>query len=147
MRILAAALAIAAFLAPARAAAKADVFDRVRHRYADSDGVRIHYATLGRGPLIVMIHGFPDFWYSWRDQMAGLARHYTVAAMDQRGYNLSDKPVGDEQYDLGLLVADVAAVIRDMGRERAVVVGHDWGGSVAWTLAMLRPELVERLVA
>jgi len=146
MRSLVALLALAALVASSRVDAAPDVFDRVRHRYADSDGVRIHYATLGRGPLVVMIHGFPDFWYSWRDQMAGLARHYTVAAMDQRGYNLSDKPVGDEQYDLVRLVGDVAAVIRDMGRERAIVVGHDWGGAVAWTLAMLQPELVERLV-
>ncbi len=128
---------------PARAA---DVFTRVRHRYVENDGVRIHYATLGRGPLIVMIHGFPDFWYGWRDQMAGLARHYQVAALDLRGYNLSDKPRGVEQYDLSLVAGDVAAVIRDLGRERATVVGHDWGGGVAWTFAILHPTMTERLI-
>jgi pimeloyl-ACP methyl ester carboxylesterase len=133
-------------VAPPSALAGRDVFDRVQHRYADSNGVRIHYATLGRGPLVVMIHGFPDCWYTWRDQMAGLARHYQVAAMDQRGYNLSDKPAAVEQYDMAYLVGDVEAVIHDAGRERAVVVGHDWGGAVAWTVAMLRPDLVERLV-
>jgi len=131
---------------PGTAGAGRDIYDRVRDGYADSNGVRIHYATLGHGPLVVMIHGFPDFWYTWRDQMAALSRHYQVVAMDLRGYNLSDKPVGVEQYDLTLLVGDAAAVIRAAGREQAVVVGHDWGGTVAWTLAMLRPELVERLV-
>jgi pimeloyl-ACP methyl ester carboxylesterase len=123
------------------------VFERVRDGFADSNGVNIHYAALGRrGPLVVMTHGFPDFWYTWRDQMAALSRHYQVVAIDQRGYNLSDKPSGVEQYDIELLVADVAAVIRDRGRESAVVVGHDWGGAVAWFFAMRRPEMTERLV-
>ena len=130
---------------PAHAAR--DLYERVRDGYADNDGVRIHYAALGRrGPLIVMIHGFPDFWYSWRDQMAGLSRHYQVVAMDQRGYNLSDKPRGVEQYDLFVLVSDVAAVIRATGHEKAVIVGHDWGGAVAWIFAMVHPDMTERLV-
>src|SRR5262245_47596391 len=90
-----------------------DIFDRVKHGYATSDsGVKIHYATLGEGPLVVMIHGFPDFWYTWRHQMAALADRFQVVAIDQRGYNLSDKPKGVESYDMRLLVADVAAVIR-----------------------------------
>lgn len=133
-------------IAPAEAKPR-DVFDRVRHGYADNAGVRIHYAALGRrGPLIVMVHGFPDCWYTWRDQMAGLSRHYRVVAMDQRGYNLSDKPAGVESYALTTLVEDVAAVIRAEDAERAVVVGHDWGGAVAWIFAMLHPELTERLI-
>jgi pimeloyl-ACP methyl ester carboxylesterase len=143
MRMIALVLALALV---GEAAEARDVYHRVRDGYAESDGVRIHYATLGRGPLIVMIHGFPDFWYSWRDQMAALSRRYKVVAIDQRGYNLSDKPRGVEQYDLLLLAADAAAVIGAVGRERAVVVGHDWGGAVAWLTAALRPELVERLV-
>ena len=76
-----------------------DVWDQVDHRYADSNGVKIHYAVLGEGPLVVMIHGFPDFWYTWRHQMRALADHkYRVAAVDLRGYNLSDKPKGVESY-------------------------------------------------
>ncbi|HEV7734382.1 MAG TPA: alpha/beta hydrolase [Candidatus Binatia bacterium] len=132
--------------APATAGSK-DVWDRVRHGYADNDGTTIHYATLGRrGPLIVMIHGFPDFWYTWRDQMDALSRRYRVVAIDQRGYNESAQPTDVAQYDITLLASDVAAVIRDVGEEQAVVVGHDWGGAVAWTFAMLYPAMTERLV-
>jgi epoxide hydrolase 4 len=127
-------------------AAGADVWDRVEHRYADSDGVKIHYAALGDGPLLVMVHGFPDFWYSWRQQMAALAQDYRVAALDLRGYNRSDRPRGVEQYAMPLLVGDVAAVIAAEGRDSAVVVGHDWGGAIAWTIAMTRPELVDLLI-
>ncbi|NNF43523.1 MAG: alpha/beta hydrolase [Phycisphaerales bacterium] len=120
--------------------------DRVTHHYADSDGVKIHYVTLGEGPLVVMLHGFPDYWYTWRHQMEALAASHTVAAVDLRGYNLSDKPRGVEQYDMRLLMADVAAVIRDAGSERAVVAGHDWGGAIAWWFAMTRPQMTERLI-
>jgi epoxide hydrolase 4 len=124
-----------------------DVFDRVKHGYVESEGgVKIHYATLGEGPLVVMIHGFPDFWYSWRAQMAALADRYQVVAIDQRGYNLSDKPKGVENYDMRLLVADVAAVMRHLGRDKATIVGHDWGGIVAWTFAMTQPQLTENLI-
>jgi pimeloyl-ACP methyl ester carboxylesterase len=128
-------------------ASQADIFDRVTHGYAPSAGdVKIHYASLGKGPLVVMIHGFPDFWYSWRHQMAVLSERHQVVAIDQRGYNLSDKPKGVEQYDVALLVADVAAVIRHLGRERATIVGHDWGGVVAWQFAMRMPQMTENLV-
>ena len=122
------------------------LFDRVEHGYADSDGVKIHYASLGEGPLVVMIHGFPDFWYSWRDQMENLAGSFRVVAIDQRGYNLSDKPAGVESYAMQLLVKDVAAVIRHLGQERATVVGHDWGGVVAWQFAFNLPHMLERLI-
>jgi pimeloyl-ACP methyl ester carboxylesterase len=124
-----------------------DVFDRVAHGYAVSEGgVRIHYATLGTGPLVVMIHGFPDFWYSWRHAMGVLSGDYQIVAIDQRGYNLSDKPKGAESYDLRLLVADVASVIRHLGRDKATIVGHDWGGMVAWQFAMNLPQMTENLV-
>jgi pimeloyl-ACP methyl ester carboxylesterase len=134
-------------LSPASAAPR-DLYDRVRDGYADHDGVRIHYVVTGRkkAPLVVMIHGFPDFWYTWRDQMQALSRRYRVAAIDQRGYNLSDAPADVAQYDLGLLVGDVVAVIRALGSEEAIIVGHDWGGAVAWTFAMLHPEMTQALV-
>ena len=121
---------------------------RVKHDYADSNGVKIHFAALGKpsAPLIVMIHGFPDFWYTWRDQMDALSKDYYAVAIDQRGYNLSDKPKGVEQYDMSLLVGDVAAVIKHLKREKAIIVGHDWGGAVAWTFAMMKPDMIEKLV-
>jgi pimeloyl-ACP methyl ester carboxylesterase len=126
----------------------ADIEKRVEHGYADSGGVKIHYAALGdkKNPLIVMIHGFPDFWYSWRDQMDALSKDYYAVAIDQRGYNLSDKPKGVESYDMRLLVGDVAAVIKHLGREKAIIVGHDWGGAVSWTLATYMPQMVEKLI-
>jgi pimeloyl-ACP methyl ester carboxylesterase len=142
-------LTVAAWLGgPAVVPARpADVFDRVTHGHAVSEGgVKIHYATLGTGPLIVMIHGFPDFWYTWRHQMAALADGFQVAAIDLRGYNLSDKPKGVEQYDMRLLVGDVASVIRHLGRDKATIVGHDWGGVIAWQFAMHLPAMTERLV-
>jgi epoxide hydrolase 4 len=129
-------------------AAGDDIEKRVEDGYADSGGVKIHYAALGdkKNPLIVMIHGFPDFWYTWRDQMAALSSDYYVVAIDQRGYNLSDKPKGVENYDMRLLVGDVIAVIKHLGREKAIIVGHDWGGAVSWTLAMYQPQFVEKLI-
>ena len=133
---------------PASAHARqADVFDRVTHGYAVSEGgVKIHYASLGQGPLVVMIHGFPDFWYSWRHQMAALSKNFQVVAIDQRGYNLSDQPKGVENYDMRLLVGDVVAVIKHLKADRATVVGHDWGGVVAWQTALAVPQMVERLI-
>ena len=124
----------------------ADIDTSVTHGFADSAGVKIHYASLGQGPLVVMIHGFPDFWYSWREQMAVLSEHYQTVAIDMRGYNLSDKPKGAASYDVGLLVADVGAVIRHLGQQRAIIVGHDWGGLVAWVFAMMQPDMTDKLV-
>jgi pimeloyl-ACP methyl ester carboxylesterase len=118
----------------------------VTHGYANSSGVKIHYASVGSGPLIVMIHGFPDYWYTWRYQMQGLSDRFQVVAIDQRGYNLSDKPDGVSEYAMKLLVGDVIAVIRHLGKEKAIVVGHDWGGAVAWTLSINAPQYVDRLI-
>lgn len=129
-------------------AADNNIDKRVENGYADSNGVKIHYAAIGpkSAPLIVMIHGFPDFWYTWRDQMEALSKDYYVVAIDQRGYNLSDKPKGVENYDMKFLVGDVAAVIKHLGREKAIVVGHDWGGAVAWSTAMMMPQIVDKLI-
>jgi len=129
-------------------AGDSDIEERVEHGYADSNGVKIHYAALGdkKAQLIVMIHGFPDFWYTWRHQMEALSKDYYVVALDLRGYNLSDKPKGLENYDMRLLVGDVAAVIKHLGREKAIIAGHDWGGAIAWTMATYMPQMVEKLM-
>ncbi|MFN9299101.1 MAG: alpha/beta fold hydrolase [Acidobacteriota bacterium] len=119
------------------------------HGTADSGGVKIHYASAGKtdAPLVVMVHGFPDFWYTWRSQMESLAAAgYRAVAMDLRGYNLSDKPAGSENYDMRLLVGDVLSVIRAEGRQKAIVMGHDWGGAIAWQVALNAPQMVERLI-
>lgn len=144
-------LAALTFLASPRAIAADEsallaIERKVSHGYATNNGVRIHYARLGDGPLVVMIHGFPDCWLTWRTQMEALAKTHEVVAIDQRGYNLSDRPKGVENYDMQLLVADVAAVIRARGQDKAIVVGHDWGGVVAWSFAMARPEMTEKLI-
>src|SRR5246127_3392058 len=90
--------------------------------YADSGGVKIHYVTLGKGPLLVMLHGFPDYWYTWRDQMPELAKHFQVVAVDLRGYNKSDQPKGVENYTMDKLVEDVDAVRKHFKKEKAVIV-------------------------
>ena len=123
-----------------------DISDRVTHGYAENDGVKIHYAEMGEGPLVVMIHGFPDFWYTWRHQMAGLADGYRVAAIDLRGYNLSDQPEGVASYAMPLLIGDIAEVIRHLGEDSATVVAHDWGGVIAWQFAYALPQMVDKLV-
>ena len=125
---------------------KQDIRDVVQHHYADNNGVKIHYVSLGEGPLAVMIHGFPDFWYTWRDQMQALAKNYRVVAVDLRGYNKSDAPAGVDQYKMELLVSDIVAVIRNEKQEKALIIGHDWGGSISWSLAMFFPQMVEKLI-
>jgi epoxide hydrolase 4 len=110
------------------------------------DGIRLHYVEAGEGPLVVLLHGFPEFWYSWRRQIPALAQAgYHVVAPDMRGYNLSDKPADWRAYDIGLLAQDIAGLVRHLGEQRAHVVGHDWGAAVAYATAMLHPEVVERL--
>ena len=119
------------------------------HRYVSTNGLRLHVATAGKsdGPLILLLHGFPEHWFGWRRQIEPLAEAgFSVWAPDQRGYNLSDKPAGIEPYRLRHLAADAAGLIDAAGRERAIVVGHDWGGAVTWHLAATRPEVVERAV-
>ncbi len=127
-------------------AASKDIDQRVENHYVDNNGVKIHYVAIGKGPLIVMVHGWPDFWYTWRDQMEALAPYYRVVAMDLRGFNLSDKPKGVENYAMKFLIGDVAAVIKDAGPGTAILTGHDWGGMISWSVAMYRPELVEKLI-
>ena len=114
--------------------------------FVDSQGVKIHYVTQGKGPLVVMIHGFPDYWYTWRDQIPALARKFRVVAIDQRGYNLSGQPAGVENYTMDKLVGDVMAVLKHFQAEKAIIVGHDWGGAVAWTFAMTHPDKTDRLI-
>src|SRR4029453_11153729 len=118
----------------------------LREGYADVGDQRLHYVEAGQGPLIVLLHGFPEFWYGWRLQLKPLtAAGFRVVAPDLRGYNLSSKPDGVAAYDTGPLAADIRGLIQERGAESALLVGHDWGGTVAWATAMHHPEVVDRL--
>lgn len=115
-------------------------------RELDSGGVRLHYVEAGEGPLVVLLHGFPEFWYAWRRQIAPLAlAGFRVVALDMRGYNLSEKPTDVRSYGTRTLVEDVARLVRACGEKTAFIVGHDWGAGVAWAFAMAHPEMTTRL--
>ena len=118
----------------------------LREGYAEIGDQRLHYVEAGDGPLIVLLHGFPEFWYGWRQQIQPLAAAgFRVVAPDTRGYNLSSKPEGVAAYDTDQLAADIRGLIHERGAKSALLVGHDWGGSVAWATAMNHPEVVDRL--
>jgi pimeloyl-ACP methyl ester carboxylesterase len=126
--------------------AEALLSSEVREGYAEIGDQRLHYVEAGEGPLIVLLHGFPEFWYGWRLQIQPLAAAgFRVVAPDMRGYNLSSKPDGVASYAGDLLAADVRGLIHERGAESAMLVGHDWGGTAAWTTAMNHPEVVDRL--
>jgi pimeloyl-ACP methyl ester carboxylesterase len=118
----------------------------IEHRLVETNGVRLHCAVDGSGPLVLFLHGFPESWYSWRHQMAALAPYFRVVAPDLRGYGESDKPGGVAAYALTELVADVAGLVTAFDARDAIIVAHDWGGGIAWQFAMDRPELTNRLV-
>jgi epoxide hydrolase 4 len=118
----------------------------LRHGYADLGAVRLHYVEAGEGPLVLLLHGFPEFWFSWRHQIPALAAAgFRVVAPDMRGYNLSSKPPAVADYRIDKLASDVPALIHELGERRAFIVGHDLGAAVAWHTAMLHPGVVERL--
>ena len=120
----------------------------IRHGYAQVGDVRLHYAESGEGErLVVLLHGFPECWYSWRHQLVALGERYRVVAPDLRGYNLSDKPPSVSDYRIEKLVDDVTGLIRHLGARQAAVVGHDWGAGVAWAVAQRNPEYVWKLAA
>ena len=117
-----------------------------KHREAVVNNVRLHWVEQGSGPLVLLLHGFPEFWWGWRRQLPALAgAGFRAVAPDLRGYNLSEKPKGARSYRVSIVVEDVAALVRYLGAERAHLVGHDWGGVVAWHTAMRHPEVVDRL--
>jgi pimeloyl-ACP methyl ester carboxylesterase len=118
----------------------------IEHAYAQVNGVRLHYARSGTGKLILFAHGFPEFWYAWKRQLVEFARDHCAVALDMRGYNLSDKPAAVEQYAMKYLTEDLRALARSLGHDRFILVAHDWGGAVAWALAINHPECVEKLV-
>jgi pimeloyl-ACP methyl ester carboxylesterase len=120
----------------------------IRHDYANVGEVRLHYAECGAGDdLVILLHGFPEFWYSWRHQLPVLGKRYHVVAPDMRGFNLSDKPARKSDYVIEKLVGDVLGLIKHFGKSQAAIVAHDWGAGVAWALAQRHPETVSKLAA
>jgi pimeloyl-ACP methyl ester carboxylesterase len=118
----------------------------LEHAYADVNGVRLHYATAGHGKLILFVHGFPEFWYAWKEQLAEFGQDHQAVAVDMRGYNLSSKPEELAAYLLPTLVEDLRSLADHLGHQRFVLVGHDWGGVVAWAFAMTHPDRLDKLV-
>jgi pimeloyl-ACP methyl ester carboxylesterase len=129
----------------------ADTKERVKPVFKDNyvtvNGVRLHYVSAGKGPLILFLHGFPEFWYEWKDQLAEFGKDHLAVAPDMRGYNLSDKPTEVAQYRTSVLVEDIRALGEHFApRKKFVLVGHDWGGGLAWGFASAHPEMLEKLV-
>jgi pimeloyl-ACP methyl ester carboxylesterase len=120
----------------------------IQHRFVDTNGIRMHVAEEGAGPLVLLCHGWPETWYSWRHQLKALAEAgYRAVAPDQRGYGRTDRPEAIDQYTLLHLVGDLVGLLDALGESNAVVVGHDWGAPVAWTAALLRPDLFRAVAA
>jgi len=114
----------------------------LQHKYVNSNGIRMHYVEQGEGPLVILCHGWPESWYSWRHQIPALAAAgFRVVAPDQRGYGHTDAPEPIESYNIFNLVGDIIGLVNSLGVESAVIVGHDWGAPVAWNSALLRPDI------
>jgi epoxide hydrolase 4 len=123
-----------------------DVGVELREGNAEVGDVTLHYVEAGEGPLVLLLHGFPEFWFGWRSQIAHLVNGgFRVVAPDTRGYNLSSKPEDFHAYGVDLLAADIRGLIGALGAQSAHLAGHDWGGSIAWTTAMNHPEVVDKL--
>ena len=126
------------------------IMENIEFKYIDTNGITLHVALAGPedGELVILLHGFPEFWYGWRNQIDALVRSgYRVAVPDQRGYNKSDKPAGRKAYTIDILAQDIAGLIKSMDREDAFIIGHDWGGAVGWHLAATHPEVVRGFIA
>lgn len=114
--------------------------------FINANGIRFHYVEQGSGELLILLHGFPEFWYGWRKQIDALSKNYRVVALDMRGYNLSDKPASVSDYTIQTLAKDIQQIIFALGETQATIIGHDWGAAVAWAVASFHPEVVKKLV-
>jgi pimeloyl-ACP methyl ester carboxylesterase len=137
---------LAGCLASSASAAKKEK-SMLKDKYVKVNGVRLHYVTAGKGPLILFLHGFPEFWYEWKNQLVEFGKDHQAVAPDLRGYNLSDKPAELDQYRMSSLVEDVRAFADHLSHgKKFVLVGHDWGGAVAWSFAIAHPDYLAKLV-
>jgi pimeloyl-ACP methyl ester carboxylesterase len=118
----------------------------LQSQYADVNGIRLHYKSAGQGKLIMFVHGFPEFWRGWQNQLIEFSKDHQAVAPDMRGYNLSSKPAEIEKYHIKDLVEDLRALIEHLGHKKSIMVAHDWGGAVAWSVAMRHPEWLDKLI-
>jgi pimeloyl-ACP methyl ester carboxylesterase len=118
----------------------------IRSNYADVNGIRVHYMSAGQGKLIMFVHGFPEFWGEWESHLVDFGKDHEAVAPDMRGYNLSSKPVGPEHYQIKDLIEDLRALAECLGHKKFILVGHDWGGAVAWSFAIRHAECLEKLI-
>lgn len=117
----------------------------MKEGFAEVNGIKLHYVEEGSGEAVLLLHGFPEFWYGWRKQIPELSKKYRVIAPDMRGYNLSDKPEKIGDYNIDMLAADIAGLVKSLGLQKVILVGHDWGAAVAWATAAMHPEVVSKL--
>ncbi len=110
--------------------------------YADVNDIRLHFVSLGEGTLILFLHGFPDFWAMWKDQLVEFGRDHQAVAVDLPGFNLSSRPSELERYNIQHIVMDIKALMEHLGHKRCILVAHDWGGAVAWLLARFYPDVI-----
>jgi pimeloyl-ACP methyl ester carboxylesterase len=118
----------------------------LQNEFVNVNGIRMHYVTIGKGPLIVFLHGFPEFWYSWRHQIPFFSKHFKVVVPDMRGFGETERPTEIDQYRIEKLVTDIVELIHSLGQEKATIVGHDWGGIITWSIGMMAPDIVENLI-
>lgn len=118
----------------------------IKHDYAEVNGVRLHYAHAGKGHLIMFVHGFPEFWYEWKNQLEDFGQDHLAVAPDMRGYNLSSKPAEVDQYQVKYMVEDLRALAEKLGHKKFTLVAHDWGGAIAWAFAIAHPDYLDKLV-
>lgn len=118
----------------------------MEHKYAEVNGVKLHYVCNGSGKLMLFLHGFPEFWYEWKNQLAEFGQEHFAVAPDMRGYNLSDKPESLADYQVDVLVDDVKALADHLGYSKLTLIAHDWGGAIAWVFALKYPSYLEKLI-
>ncbi len=118
----------------------------LEHKFTNVNGIRLHYVEQGKGELVILLHGWPEFWYCWRKQIPELSKHFHVVAPDLRGYNESDKPKGVDAYSIEKVTKDITELIKFLGYTKATIISHDWGGAVGWQLGMEHPEVVNKLI-
>src|SRR5437870_5010401 len=122
------------------------MLENIKHQFASVNGIKLHYVTAGQGPLVILLHGFPEFWYGWKNQIPALSEKFKVVAVDMRGYNESDKPAGVKNYLPKVVAQDIKELIYSLNEKKAHIIGHDWGGAIAWTLAQHFPECIDNLI-